>query len=200
MSKRRWLTGICLGSCVLLIAGVVAADPFGANAQTDAPLTGDAASAAAIALAAYPGTDVREVESEREDGRLLWEVALSNDVEVEIDLTTGEIVDTEVGDDGEDDGVISRLRGSLPLVGSDDDDAREGVDTAITGKALDEASAAALAYLGEGRVTDTEIGDEEGYYEIEVTLANGRQVDVHLDETFTVLSVEGDGFTGEDED
>src|SRR3989344_2440045 len=66
----------------------------------------------------------------------------------------------------------------------------ETEDVPITGNALETASAAALEYIGEGRVTDTEIGDEEGYYEIEITLDNGKEVDVHLDENFNVLSVE----------
>lgn len=70
------------------------------------------------------------------------------------------------------------------------DDAAEGPDVPITGTALDRASAAALDYIGEGRVTGTEVGDEEGYYEVEITLDNGRQVDVHLDEAFNVLGHE----------
>ena len=65
-------------------------------------------------------------------------------------------------------------------------------DTPLTGAALDRASATALAYVGAGRVTETEVGDEEGYYEIEVTRDTGQQVDVHLDETFTVLGQEAD--------
>lgn len=68
------------------------------------------------------------------------------------------------------------------------EDAGEGADTPITGDALVQASAAALEFVGEGRVTDTEVGDEEGYYEIEITLDDGSQVDVHLDENFNVLS------------
>ena len=36
-------------------------------------------------------------------------------------------------------------------------------------------------------MTDTEVGDEDGYHEVEVTLDDDSQVDVHLDETFTVL-------------
>jgi len=69
----------------------------------------------------------------------------------------------------------------------------EGPDVPISGAALEQASAAALTYLGEGRVTATEVGDEEGYYEVEVTLADGRQVDVHLDEQFNVLGSLADG-------
>jgi uncharacterized membrane protein YkoI len=62
----------------------------------------------------------------------------------------------------------------------------------ITGTALARASAAALEHTGGGRVTETEVGDEEGYYEVEVTLSDGRQVDVHLDASFEVLGGESD--------
>src|SRR5688572_5300763 len=76
--------------------------------------------------------------------------------------------------------------------GDDEDAARP-----ISGSALDKASAAALAHTGEGRVTDTEAGDEEGAYEVEVTKASGTQVDVHLDERFQVIGTEDD--RGEDD-
>jgi hypothetical protein len=72
----------------------------------------------------------------------------------------------------------------------DAEDGGEGPDVPITGTALEQASAVALAYVGQGRVTGTEVGDEEGYYEVEITLENGRQVDVHLDEAFNVLGQE----------
>ena len=36
-------------------------------------------------------------------------------------------------------------------------------------------------------MTETEVGDEEGFYEVEVTLDDGSQVDVHLDRDFNVL-------------
>ena len=65
--------------------------------------------------------------------------------------------------------------------------------TAIAGDALDRASAAALAFTGGGQVTGTEVGDEDGYYEVEVTLADGSQVDVHLDSHYNVLDASGDG-------
>lgn len=57
-------------------------------------------------------------------------------------------------------------------------------DTAITGPALDRASAAALAHTGGGTVTGTEVGDEESRYEVEVRLPDGRSMDVQLDESF----------------
>ena len=69
----------------------------------------------------------------------------------------------------------------------------------ITGPALEQASEAALDHIGEGRVTDTEVGDEEGYYEVEVTLDDGTEIDVHLDRDFNVLSTENDGAGGDDD-
>ncbi len=80
---------------------------------------------------------------------------------------------------------------------SDDDDDNE-TETAISGDALDRASEAALAHTGGGRVTGSEVGDEESYYEIEVTLDNGDQVDVQLDESFSVVGAENDGSSDED--
>lgn len=62
----------------------------------------------------------------------------------------------------------------------------------ITGSALTRASAAALASAGGGKVTGTEVGDEDGYYEVEVTLGDESQVDVHLDSSFNVISSESD--------
>ncbi len=77
------------------------------------------------------------------------------------------------------------------LTADDSEDSREQ-DRPITGDALDKAKAAALAHTGGGRVTGTEVGDEEGYYEVEVT-KDGREIDVHLDKNFTVLGDESDG-------
>lgn len=60
-------------------------------------------------------------------------------------------------------------------------------ERSITGPALDEASAAALDHTGGGTVTETEVGDEESFYEVEVTLDDGSQVDVQLDRDFKVV-------------
>ncbi|MBI5288734.1 MAG: PepSY domain-containing protein [Chloroflexi bacterium] len=72
----------------------------------------------------------------------------------------------------------------------------------ITGAALERASAAALEYTGGGRVTETEAGDEESLYEVEVTLDDGSQVDVQLDENFAVVGdkVDREGGDREGED
>jgi hypothetical protein len=85
--------------------------------------------------------------------------------------------------------VVAGGTGIAVASGVVDDD---GTDTPITGTALDKASTAALDYTGEGRVTETEVGDEESYYEVEVTLDDGSQVDVQLDESFHVVSSSAD--------
>ncbi|MGH3365779.1 MAG: hypothetical protein ACRDOY_01070 [Nocardioidaceae bacterium] len=71
----------------------------------------------------------------------------------------------------------------------------DATETPISGSALDKASAAALDHLGEGRVTATESGDEESYYEVEVALPSGEEVDVQLDRSFNVVGDDSD--TGE---
>ncbi|HEU4347301.1 MAG TPA: hypothetical protein VFR35_05880 [Actinoplanes sp.] len=65
-------------------------------------------------------------------------------------------------------------------------------DQPITGPARAEAERAALAHTGGGRVTETEVGDEESYYEVEVTMPDGHQVDVQLDERFAVVGSSAD--------
>ena len=79
--------------------------------------------------------------------------------------------------------------------GGDDD----GDERAISGTALDRASAAALDHTVGGRVTETEAGDEESYFEVEVTRGDGSQVDVQLNRDFEVVGSEGDDDSSEDE-
>jgi len=68
----------------------------------------------------------------------------------------------------------------------------DGEGTPITGEALTKASQAALAFTGGGSVTGTEVGDEESYYEVEVTKADGTQVDVQLNDNFLVVGSKSD--------
>ena len=61
-----------------------------------------------------------------------------------------------------------------------------------TGSNIEKAKSLALDQTNGGRVTGTEVGDEEGYYEVEVIKDDGSQVDVHLDRDFNVLSSPAD--------
>jgi uncharacterized membrane protein YkoI len=69
-----------------------------------------------------------------------------------------------------------------------------------TGPGIEKAKSVALNYTNGGRVSGTEIGDEEGYYEVEVTRGDGSQVDVHLDRDFNVLSTPADNESPDDKD
>jgi uncharacterized membrane protein YkoI len=63
------------------------------------------------------------------------------------------------------------------------------------------AEEAAVRYVGEGRATETEEGDEESYYEVEVRRDDGSQVDVQLDRRFNVVgSSEDEEDSGETAD
>ena len=68
-----------------------------------------------------------------------------------------------------------------------------------TGPGIEKAKSAALDHTSGGRVTGTEVGDEEGYYEIEVTRDDGSQVDVHLDRGLNVLGTLPDNESPDDE-
>lgn len=126
--RRLWLTSLAVGSLVLL--GVLAARPFASGAQESAtpavatdddqgnatPVVGtpllqpaiDLTRAQEIALDGQSGAVVTGVELDGDDGVLAYDVRLDNGTEVEIDATTGAILETEQagaddenGDDGE---------------------------------------------------------------------------------------------------
>jgi hypothetical protein len=65
-------------------------------------------------------------------------------------------------------------------------------DRPLTGTSLEQATAAALAHTGGGTVTETEVGDDGAAYGVEIRLADGRQVEVNLDESFVVVGQEND--------
>jgi uncharacterized membrane protein YkoI len=60
-----------------------------------------------------------------------------------------------------------------------------------TGPGMDKAKSVALEQVN-GRVSATEFQDEEGYYEVEITKADGSQVDVHLDKNYNVINAQSD--------
>jgi uncharacterized membrane protein YkoI len=73
-------------------------------------------------------------------------------------------------------------------------------DSELTGSTRDRAVAAALAATGGGTVLETEAGDDNAAYGVEVRLPDGRQVEVNLDRSFKVIGQEADeDKPGEDE-
>ena len=96
-------------------------------------------------------------------------------------------------------GGRARRRRRGDRVGSGEGGDDDATQKSITGSALQKASDAALEHTGGGKVTETEVGDEESYYEVEVTTDEGQQ-DVQLDRNFNVVGGEDDSDSGEDED
>jgi hypothetical protein len=76
-----------------------------------------------------------------------------------------------------------------------------GEDSSVraSGANIEKAKSVALEQVN-GRVSGTEVGDEEGYYEVEITRDDGSQVDVHLDKNFNVLDTPADHEGHENED
>ncbi len=73
-------------------------------------------------------------------------------------------------------------------------------DQPLTGSALEQATEAALEHAGGGTVVETEVGDDGAAYGVEIRLADGRTVEVNLDENFEVVGQESDDDrSGEDD-
>ncbi|HIK22002.1 MAG TPA: PepSY domain-containing protein [Synechococcus sp. M44_DOE_062] len=79
-----------LGSPMLLVGGSMKT----AFAQSSAPAI-PIEEAIQIARSAVPNAVIKEAELERKDRLLVWEVKFTNDIEVKIDATTGNIVDID---------------------------------------------------------------------------------------------------------
>jgi hypothetical protein len=84
--------------------------------------------------------------------------------------------------------VVTAFGGSSPT---------EDGGRAVAGDQLERAQDVALAVTGGGRVTGTEVDDEESRYEVEVTTRDGRQVDVQLDAELDVVSTSLDAADGD---
>jgi hypothetical protein len=99
-----------------------------------------------------------------------------------------------LGTGGDARAVVGAGTGVAVARGGDDD----ATERPIIGTALQPDTDAALAATAGRSVVATEVGDEEGYYEVEVELANGRHVDVHLDRNFKVIDSRADDDAAED--
>ena len=171
-----------LKKTLLIVAGLVALALGGAALAGAAPggdnenaLTGSTLDRASkAALAETGGGRVTDTERDSENGAT-YEVEVTKDGGGQVDV---------------------RLDDQFKVVAAEPDHEDAGDDTAdqpLTGATLDRASKAALAKTSNGKVTGSERDTEHGAtYEIEVTKADGSQVDVRLDDQFKVVAVEPD--------
>lgn len=204
------LVSVLAGSLLLRDAPIRAFAQDGSDFGQDQPITGEELQQASQAALDYVQAEYgqtgtvseTELAEGHEEGAYGVEIVLEDGREVEVNLDeTFQVIGSEPEEEdaaGEvEDADDVEFEGENEAEDAAEDEL-EGPDQPIKGSALEQASQAALDYLGEGRVTATEQGDEEGYYEVEITLANGRQVDVHLDENFNVLGQEADGLADTD--
>jgi hypothetical protein len=75
-----------------------------------------------------------------------------------------------------------------------------GDEAPLSGDAKTKAVQAALAHVGGGTVVETEAGDDGAAYGVEIRLANGRVVEVQLDDGFAVTGSAGDDDTKGEQD
>jgi uncharacterized membrane protein YkoI len=192
MNRRiYWILGSVAAVLIVAVAIALTTTDVATGGGDDegddsGPITGEALERASEAALAHTG-EGRVTETELDDEESYYEVEVTLDDGSQVDVQLDEQFNV-VGDEQEEE---------------DDDEGEDDVDDdsgPITGEALDRASEAALAHTGGGRVTDTEVGDEESYYEVEVTLDDGSQVDVQLDEDFNVVGDEVDDADDDDDD
>lgn len=168
------------GVAALGIGGAAVAGTAGFGDDTDKPLTGstlDRASSAAVD--AVGGGDVTTAETNDDRGSAY---------EVEVRRADGSEIDVHLDND------FNVVRQDVEAEDRDD------ADQPLTGAVLEDASAAALTAAGGGTVTDAERSDDPGIaYDVEVTKADGTEVDVHLDKDFNIVRQETEAADQDDD-
>lgn len=181
--KTLWITSAAVGA-VLVLGGagvaVAVADPFD---QGDDRLTGSTlAKASAAALDAVGSGTVTDAETSDEFGSAY---------EVEVTLDNGEEVEVQLDESF----AVLRTDGTAGTGDTSDISATDAAEAPLTEADRSAASAAALAAIAAGSagtVTEVERSDDFDHaYEVEVTLPTGEDIDLELDENFTVLTIEG---------
>jgi len=170
MNRKQWMFAAAVTVAgVLAGAGAVTA----ATADDDTPLTDGTRDKAVAAAVAHVGAgEVTETELGDDDGAAYGvEVRRPDGTQIEVNLDRNyTVTSTEVDD-----------------------------DAPLTGETRDKAVAAAIAHVGGGTVTETELGDDGAAYGVEVRRPDGTQVEVNLDRNYAVTSTEADDDRGDDD-
>ena len=89
--------------------------------------------------------------------------------------------------------VAALAVGGAAIAGSQGVEPFGDEDAQLTGPAAERAKAAAVKITGGGKANAVERDSEQGAtYEVEVTKPNGKTVDVYLDASYSLVSVDGD--------
>jgi uncharacterized membrane protein YkoI len=190
---KKKTTWIIAGAAAIVVLGgagiaVAATDPF--DQDTDR-LTGTSLERASDAALAEVGEGT-VTEAERSDD-------LDHAYAVEVRREDGSDVDVELDDDYK----VVRVDGATTGGGtsgsnsespnSEPSGAATGDDAPISADDRSSAEKAALDAAGPGTVTDLDRSDDTDHaWEVEVTAADGSDVDVELDAQFAVVRIDSD--------
>ena len=183
MNKKNVLIATGAGIVVALAGAGIALGVSNIAGDNDT-LTGDTLERASNAALAEVGPGTVTSAERTDDGGPEYnlEVRLENGDEVDVELD-GSFTVVYVGDfDRNDSGASSApVATAAPAAPTAEQDAAN----------RSSAEAAALAAVGSGTVTEFDRSDDADHlYEVEVTLTDGRDVDVELDATFRVTKLD----------
>jgi uncharacterized membrane protein YkoI len=190
MKKKTVILGSALAA-VLVLGGTGAAVAANGSADDDETLTGTTLEKASKAALAETG-EGRVTDSEIDDGGYEIEVTLDNGREVELWLNESFSVVRVGSDDADDNGRNDDDSDDSPSTGSDDN------GRALTADERAGAEKAAIAKVP-GTVTQVERGDDDSVFEVEITREDGSEVEVGLDDAFTVVHIDEDDNDGADD-
>ena len=201
--KTLWISGAAVAAVLVIGAATVAiADPFD-NDSDGQRLTGQTLEQASDAALAEVGQGtVREAETSDDlDHAYEVEVRLDNGGETTVALDESFAVvwvdadkngsNNNTGTNsgaGTDAATSNPAPSSAPSAPGVDAD-----DVPLTEDERASATAAAIAAVGEGTITDLDRSDDADHaFEVEVTFADGRDTDVELAADFSVVKIDDD--------
>ncbi|MCJ1702364.1 PepSY domain-containing protein [Rathayibacter sp. VKM Ac-2926] len=199
MKKKTGIIVGVAGAIVLVGAGTgiafAATDGF---ERSDALTGADLDRASEVAIAEIGGGTVTSAERD-DDGTPGYELELRGDDGLEYDVRLDDSFGVLVVDP-DDDAVRgtggSTDDGTTGTTGDSTDDSTTGVTGAVdpddlVGEELTRASEAAIAAVGGRTVTEAERSDDADHaFDVEVTRADGTDVDVDLDASYAVVRTE----------
>ncbi|MDY0913582.1 PepSY domain-containing protein [Rathayibacter festucae] len=202
MQKKTGIIVGVAGAIVLLGAGAgiafAATDGF---ERSDALTGADLDRASEVAIAEIGGGTVTSAERD-DDGTPGYELELRGDDGLEYDVRLDDSFGVLIVDPDDDavrsgDGTDGSTDGSTDggTTGATDDSSTGGTAAVdpddLVGDELTRASEAAIAAVGGGTVTEAERSDDADHaFDVEVTRADGTDVDVDLDASYAVVRTE----------
>ncbi|NRG40580.1 PepSY domain-containing protein [Rathayibacter sp. VKM Ac-2835] len=198
MQKKTGIIVGVVGAIVLVGAGTGIAFAATDGFERSDALTGtDLDRASEVAIAEIGGGTVTSAERD-DDGTPGYELELRGDDGLEYDVRLDDSFGVLIVDPDDD-----AVRGADGTNGSTDDgttgtteDSTTGVTRAVdpddlVGEELTRASEAAIAAVGGGTVTEAERSDDADHaFDVEITRADGTDVDVDLDASYAVVRTE----------